>query len=101
MWAGIARGNRRRKSREEKPGGKGGRDRKKNRGRENAGGRKCWSINANRRGKSQEEIAGGNHRNNRKKNRGKIALEKIARRKCWRKMREGIAGGNREKKSLE
>ena len=36
-----------------------------------------------------------------KKNRGREALEKIAKRKCWRKMREGTAGGNRRRISQE
>ena len=37
----------------------------------------------------------------RKKNRGWEALEKIARRKCWRRLREGIAGRDRGRKPRE
>ena len=56
----------------------------------------------NRRTNSHYKFAGGKRWRNRKENRGWEALDKIARRKCWRKSgresQEEIAGGNREKK---
>ena len=55
-----------------------------------------------RRTDSQDRFARGKRWRNRKENRGWEALDKIARRKCWRKSgresQEEIAGGDREKK---
>ena len=110
MLEKVARGNRRKRSREETARGNRGREaleESQEESREGSVGEKY-----RRRDRCKEESLEGNageiaRRKTREKNRGRKShaesrrktLETIATRKCWRNIREEIAGGNRRRKS--